>query len=99
MYWKIWLGPCSESKLKTRDMENKALKEKIKQLETRLDTFKYFKRNSSMRKKEFKQLEKLGVANPNFVLSADGDENLEPVEHLQRFNGPTCRIKQWRYYR
>ena len=41
-----------ESRLKLRDVENKALKEKIKELQTRLDTLKYFyKGNSSMRKK------------------------------------------------
>ena len=41
-----------ESRLKLRDVENKALKEKIKELQTRLDTLKYFnKENSSMRKK------------------------------------------------
>jgi hypothetical protein len=41
-----------ESKLKQCKMENKALEEKNKELQTRLDTLKYFnKGNSSMRKK------------------------------------------------
>ena len=59
----------SESKLKQCQMEIKALKEKNKELQVRLDTFKYFKRNSSMRKR-IQTVGKLGVANPNLSICA-----------------------------
>ena len=55
----------SESKLKQCQMEIKALKEKNKELQMRLDTFKNLKGNSSMRKR-IQTVGKLGVANPEY---------------------------------